>query len=269
MWDALRAYLIQQPVVNELGPLGRQVMRGLYQRRFATALLFAAGLHVTLMATAAIMRQAGGDVAIPDIPRGPRTIDLEDILLRRPPVDQARAPQNLAPKKDVFKTAPDGIPIPAPASQADGKTIASQIQNTLFGGEIDTEGLGDDVATGVPDGVEDGVGVGSPAGEMDGIGDRPNPDVFIPVERNPVLVESPAPIYPELARMAQIEGTVVVRALVGKDGKVKEAFVLKRGNDLLDKAALEAVASYVFLPAMQNQRPVAVWVTIPFRFALH
>ena len=267
MWDALRAYLIQQPVVNELGPVGRQAMRGLYQRRFVTALLFAAGLHVTLMATAAIMRQVGGDVAALDIPPGPRIIELEKIFSPRPPAELARAPQNLTPKKDDFKTPKQGIPIPAPASQAEGRTIASQIQNTQIGGEIDTEGLGDDVATGVPDGVEDGVGVGSPDGVIDG--DRPDPGEFIAVERNPVLVESPVPIYPELARMAQIEGTVMVRALVGKDGKVKEAFVLKRGNDLLDKAALDAVASYVFLPAMQNQRPVMVWVTIPFRFALH
>jgi TonB family protein len=266
MWDALRAYLIQQPVVNEMGPVGRQAMRGLYQRRFATALLFAAGLHVTLMATAAILRQAGGDGHRSIILSYP-IIKFEKIIVPRPPVEVARAPQNPTPQKGIFKTPQKGIPIPAPASQAEGNTIASQIQNALIGGEIDTEGLGDDVATGVPDGVEDGVGVGSPDGVIDG--DRPDPGEFIAVERDPVLVESPVPIYPELARMAQIEGTVMVRALVGKDGKVKEAFVLKRGHDLLDKAALEAVASYVFLPAMQNQRPVVVWVTIPFRFALH
>src|SRR5688572_26499780 len=63
MWDGFRGYLFQQPLVNELGPVGRQVMRGLYQRRFATALLFAAGLHVSLMAGAAIMRQIHGIVA--------------------------------------------------------------------------------------------------------------------------------------------------------------------------------------------------------------
>ncbi len=269
MWDAFRAYLIQQPLINELGPVGRQAMRGLYQRRFGTALVFAAGLHVTLMAAGAILRQTHGGVES-SVPRPvPRVLDFVKMIPPRSPAELPRAPQNPKPKKGIFKTPKVGIPVPTPASQAEGKTIASQIQNPLVGSEIDTEGLGDEVATGVPDGVEGGSGVGSPDGEVDGGGDRPDPGVFIPVEKNPVLIESPAPVYPELARMAQIEGTVSVRALVGKDGKVKEAFVLKRGNDLLDRAALAAVASYVFLPALQNQRPVAVWVTIPFRFALH
>jgi TonB family protein len=269
MWDGFRGYLFQQPLVNELGPVGRQVMRGLYQRRFATALLFAAGLHVSLMAGAAIMRQIHGDRGAIDDGLRPTIIHLEQWLPHRPHVELPRAPQTPQPKKGDFKKPLGGIPIPAPAPEADGETIASQFQNTIHGAEIDTDGLGDEVLTGSPDGVEDGVGVGSTTGEPEGVGDRPDPGIFIAVEKNPLLVESPAPIYPELARMAQIEGTVNVRALVGKDGRVKEAFVLKRGNDLLDKAALDAVAGYVFLPALQNQRPVAVWVTIPFRFSLH
>ena len=267
MWDGFRHYLIQQPLINELGPVGRQAMRGLYQRRFATALGFAAALHVTLMAGGAILRQTGGEEG-PGVMRCPTVIGFVNYVPRSP-AESPRAPANPAPNKAEFKKPKEGIPIPTPAPQADGKTIASQFENTMVGAEIDTEGLGDGEVTGVPDGVEGGTGVGAVDGEKDGVGDRPDPGVFIPVEKNPVLVESPAPVYPELARMAQIEGTVHVRALVGKDGKVKEAFVLNPGNDLLDRAALDAVASYVFLPAMQNQRPVVFWVTIPFRFVLN
>jgi TonB family protein len=267
MWGAIRDYLIQQPLINELGPVGRQTMRGLYQRRFATALGFAAAMHVTLMAGGAILRQADGEVG-PGVLDGPRVIELGDFFLR-PPAESPRAPANPAPNRAEFNRPKEGIPIPTPAPQADGKTIASQWQNLVVGAEIDAEGIGDGEVTGVPDGVEGGTGVGAIDGASGGAGDRPDPGEFIPVEKNPVLVESPAPVYPELARMAQIEGTVHVRALVGKDGKVKEAFVLNPGNDLLDRAALEAVASYVFLPAMQNQRPVVFWVTIPFRFVLN
>ena len=99
--------------------------------------------------------------------------------------------------------------------------------------------------------------------------DRPNPDLPAIVEKMPVLTVGPAPAYPELARLSQLEGTVIVRALVGQDGKVRETILLKKVNDILDQAAVQATMGYVFVPAMQNGRPVAVWVTIPFRFALH
>jgi protein TonB len=83
------------------------------------------------------------------------------------------------------------------------------------------------------------------------------------------LVEKPPPIYPELAQMSKIEGTVIVRVLVGKDGKVKDAILGKGVNDMLDDAAIDAAKHYVFQPAMQNKKPVAVWVAIPFKFSLY
>jgi protein TonB len=92
--------------------------------------------------------------------------------------------------------------------------------------------------------------------------------VFRVVEEEPRLVEGRPPVYPGLAREARIEGTTVVRALVGRDGKVKEVLVVRSAHDLLDRAAVEATRDYVFTPAIQSGRPVAVWVSIPFRFTL-
>jgi TonB family protein len=95
----------------------------------------------------------------------------------------------------------------------------------------------------------------------------PSPDTFIPVDEMPVLISMPTPMYTDAARQAQLEGVVLVRALVGKDGRVKRTEVAK-SIPLLDEAAAAAVAKAVFKAAVQKRQPVAVWVSIPVRFKL-
>jgi protein TonB len=84
----------------------------------------------------------------------------------------------------------------------------------------------------------------------------------------PVLISMPPPVYPDMARQAEVEGTVMVRALVGKDGKVQDAFVTE-GIPMLNDAAVAASKKAVFKPALQQHKPVAVWVQIPMRFTLN
>jgi periplasmic protein TonB len=86
------------------------------------------------------------------------------------------------------------------------------------------------------------------------------------VEATPVIQVKPE--YPELARSAQVEGVVRLRALVGIDGRVRRVIV-DRSVPLLDQAACDALKRWVFTPALDQGRPVAVWVAVPFRFSLH
>lgn len=87
------------------------------------------------------------------------------------------------------------------------------------------------------------------------------------VEEQPVRRNEVAPVYPETARRAGIDGIVFVRALVDKDGKVSKAEVLK-GPSELHQAALDAALKTTFTPAKQNDMPVACWVQMSFRFEL-
>ena len=87
------------------------------------------------------------------------------------------------------------------------------------------------------------------------------------VEEKPRLIKQVAPAFPEAARKAGIQGSVFVKVLVGTDGKVMQASVVK-GHQIFPRAALEAARSFVFKPALQNDRPVKVWVTIPLEFRL-
>ena len=96
----------------------------------------------------------------------------------------------------------------------------------------------------------------------------PKPDDFIVVEREPELVWMRKPAYPDIAREAGIEGTVLVRALVGADGTTQQVQLLQSVLGL-DEVALEAAKTAIFKPALQQGKPVAVWVVIPIEFDLH
>ncbi|MCY3869031.1 MAG: energy transducer TonB [Gemmatimonadetes bacterium] len=88
------------------------------------------------------------------------------------------------------------------------------------------------------------------------------------VEQKPELIKFVNPVYPEMARRAGLQGQVIVAFIVTREGRVIEPRVLK-GPEIFRAAALEAVRQFQFKPAMQNDRGVAVRMTIPIRFSLH
>lgn len=74
------------------------------------------------------------------------------------------------------------------------------------------------------------------------------------------------PVYPTQARQMRIEGPVVLRAVIGEDGKVRGISVVK-GDPTLAKAATEAVRQWRYKPYELNHKPVAIStdITIDFR----
>lgn len=100
---------------------------------------------------------------------------------------------------------------------------------------------------------------------------EPDIDEFMAVEKEPFvdLNDLQRKInYPEMARRAGIEGQVVVRVLVGKDGRPQKTVVQSSDSQMLDQAAKEAVMKSVFTPAIQNGQAVTCWVSIPIKFKL-
>jgi TonB family protein len=88
------------------------------------------------------------------------------------------------------------------------------------------------------------------------------------VEELPVPINTPEPVYPDLARSGEVEGDVVVRALITREGKVAQVMVVD-GNWVLHDAAITAVKKWTFKPALQQHKPVPVWVEIPLHFTLN
>jgi periplasmic protein TonB len=81
------------------------------------------------------------------------------------------------------------------------------------------------------------------------------------------LVTQIRPVYPPPAVMMRLSGDVVLHAIVGKDGSVRQLQVLS-GNPILVQAALAAVRQWRYHPTMLSGEPVDVDTTITVRFVL-
>lgn len=87
--------------------------------------------------------------------------------------------------------------------------------------------------------------------------------------RGVALESSVLPEYPVEARQLNMQGVVVLEALVDETGKVFATDVISSPASQLSAAAIEAVAQWVFSPAMEKGRPVMQVVRIPIDFNLH
>ena len=76
-----------------------------------------------------------------------------------------------------------------------------------------------------------------------------------------------APVYPPIAQQAGIQGIVIVEAVIGIDGAVQEARIL-RPVPMLDQAALDAVTQWRYAPTLLNGQPVPVVMTVTVSFSL-
>jgi protein TonB len=146
-------------------------------------------------------------------------------------------------------------PLEAPDSIEPEETTASA---------IDTPG---GVPGGLPDGVVGGTGL-LPTVPVPP--PPPPPTQPLPVGgkiKEPAKLRHVPPIYPTIAQQARIEGMVIIEAIIGVDGRVKEARVL-RSRPFLDEAALDAVKQWTFTPTLLNGVPVPVKMTVTVNFQL-
>jgi TonB family protein len=76
------------------------------------------------------------------------------------------------------------------------------------------------------------------------------------------------PVYPQVAKISRITGTVVMLAVIGKEGKIT-ALQLISGHPLLAPAALKAVKEWNYRPYIFDGEPVEVQTTIEVHFTLY
>src|SRR5579864_2132253 len=75
------------------------------------------------------------------------------------------------------------------------------------------------------------------------------------------LIHKVDPVYPPIAKTARVQGTVVLHAIIGKDGVVKEVELVS-GPPLLTRAAMDAVRQWSYKPTLLNGKPVEVDTTV-------
>ena len=75
--------------------------------------------------------------------------------------------------------------------------------------------------------------------------------------------------YPEEAKSEKIQGRVIIRFIVTKEGKAEGISVLKGVHPLLDAESIRVISMLTgFKPGMQGGKPVNVWYMVPVTFSL-
>src|SRR5271155_1791323 len=191
----------------------------------------------------------------------------------------------------TFLIAPPPPPPPPPPPAAAIK-IVKQVQTDIVNGELRTptkipqkvQMIKEDEAPPpvmASSGVVGGVPGGIPGGQMGGVigGIISSTPVAVPKVATPqrvrvsqgvsagLLVRRVNPNYPPLARQARIQGQVVLRAVISKDGSI-ENLTLVSGHPMLAPAAIDAVKQWKYKPYLLNGEPVEVDTEVLVNFTL-
>jgi len=94
------------------------------------------------------------------------------------------------------------------------------------------------------------------------------PADYVPYEKPPEAIKQVPAKYPPDAKKDNVQGTVWLKTLVDEEGRVAKVEIQKSEAEVLNQAAVDAVKQWLFKPAIMKGKPVAVWVSIPFRFVL-
>lgn len=114
-------------------------------------------------------------------------------------------------------------------------------------------GHGTGTGSGIGPGSGSGSGGGHGAGHGTGVGDGVGPGIARNPKVPPRVASTAAPVYPQALRDAGIGGRVVVRGVVGIDGRVESAEVVcSSGNSTLDNNALSAFYKWRFSAAKND-----------------
>lgn len=129
----------------------------------------------------------------------------------------------------------------------------------------------DSAVVGIPGGIDEGQGTqpgedpptGPGVGPIDIRGGGHRPDIVLPVP-----LDTPSPRYPDPARILRMEGAVVLSATIDASGRVVDVEIEKGVGPFLDRAALEVVSRWRYVPARIGARPVAVILRVTLTFRL-
>jgi protein TonB len=209
------------------------------------------------------------------------------ILILIPLIYTEALPKGMLTTFIVPPPPPPPPPPPAAAIQRIVKPVVHLIKNgqmmapTVIPKKIEMikeEAAPPDV--GVSGGVVGGVAGGSMGGVLGGIiggvGGAPPPPPP-PKSNRPLrvggnvqqanLLRQVTPIYPPIAKTAHIQGTVVLHAIISKDGSIEQLEYVS-GPPLLMKNAMDAVRQWRYKPTTLNGEPVEVDTTVSVVFTL-
>jgi periplasmic protein TonB len=186
----------------------------------------------------------------------------------------------------TFLVAPPPPPPPPPPPAE--VHIVKRVQTDIVNGQLRTptkipkkvemikeEEAPPPMTAGVVGGVPGGVPGGSMNGVMGGIIGNTALIPKVAVQRIRVssgvtqgmVIKRVEPVYPAIAKTARVQGTVLLQAVIGKDGTIQNLHVVS-GHPLLQGAAMEAVKQWRYKPYILNGEPVEVDTQVEVHFTL-
>jgi len=228
------------------------------RKRHGVAIPVSMALHGAAALAIVIVPLLLGD-SLPEPGSGVRAFFAEPMSAPPPPPPPPPAARSVSAARVAPKAGPA-----APAGFVAPIEVPTEIKPE--------EGLDLGVEGGVPGGVEGGVPGGVVGGVVGGLPEAPPPPPVKAVRvggdiREPRKVVDVAPVYPELAMKAGVQGIVIIEATIDTRGRVVNATVLL-GVPMLDEAALEAVRRWVYTPTLLGGVPTPVIMTVTVRFRL-
>jgi protein TonB len=127
---------------------------------------------------------------------------------------------------------------------------------------------------GIPDGVDGGSPDGVLGGIIGGTGSGPAAPATAGIVRvggnvkRPELLKRVEPIYPAVAKMTEVQGTVLIDAVIDAQGDVVKEHAVD-GPAVLVQAALDAVKQWRYQPTYLNGQPVALDMEVTVTFHLN
>lgn len=92
---------------------------------------------------------------------------------------------------------------------------------------------------------------------------------YTPARYDAEYLDNPPPVYPHLSRRFGEEGRVLLRVLVDAQGRAQAVEVERSsGFPRLDRAAIQAVQRWRFVPAQRDRQALSQWVMVPIVFSL-
>jgi periplasmic protein TonB len=174
-------------------------------------------------------------------------------------------------------TAPRPVPVaaPPPPVVAEARATASAapiVEPPAVGADTDVNGGPDVGATGddrgVPGGSAGGIAGGLPGAAAAAAGPPAPAVVRVGGDmRAPRKIKDVRPVYPDGALTGRGRGSVIIEAVIGADGRVRQARTVSPPS-VFDQAALDAVRQWEYEPPILNGAAVAVAITIAVNFSL-
>src|SRR5450631_2013284 len=245
---------------------GAYDLRKTYDNRLRTALFVMGGLVLVLVACYLISNLEGNKKAAQQVVQDVQLEDIKEEKKNEPPPPPP--PPKEPPKVEMAKFTPPKIVKDEEVKAEEKPPEVEKLEDTKIG-DVNQKGIQDDNIT-------------APPSDNKGVVEAPKDNTDYDKTFTKVEIESEYPggaaawmrylnrnfVYPDEAQNAEVQGQVVVKFIVDKEGVVSDVEAVSGPNELRDAAVRVIKKSGSWNPAIQNGRKVKSYKSQPINFKL-